>query len=164
RRGVPFLVYRDGTGGQLLVELGAGRERLTIGRRPSNGIALPWDAEVSRIHAALQRLGEDWVINDDGLSHNGTWINGQRVTGDRRHGQGHVARAVRALRHRGPAAERQARGPGDAGAAQRRSQQARPVSGTRVTESLDTLVTQASVRVTTTEAGLSPVGKSRTFA
>ena len=58
--------------------------RLTIGRRKSNDIVLDWDTEVSRIHAALERVGPDWLIADDGLSHNGTWINGGRVTGHQR--------------------------------------------------------------------------------
>ena len=48
-------------------------DRLTIGRRPSNDVALDWDSEVSRVHAALERIGEDWTVVDDGLSHNGTY-------------------------------------------------------------------------------------------
>ena len=37
-------------------------ERLTIGRSESNGVALPWDAEVSRVHASLERLGDEWTL------------------------------------------------------------------------------------------------------
>jgi hypothetical protein len=81
RRRTPFLAYRDGGGVQVLVELADLGDRLTIGRRKSNDIVLDWDAEVSRIHAALERIGSDWLIADDGLSHNGTWVNGGRVTG-----------------------------------------------------------------------------------
>src|SRR5215210_422247 len=84
RRGAPFLVYRTDAGGQVLVDLGGSADRLTIGRRASNEVALDWDARVSRVHAALERVGDDWAIMDDGLSHNGTWVNGERVTGRRR--------------------------------------------------------------------------------
>jgi pSer/pThr/pTyr-binding forkhead associated (FHA) protein len=96
RRGCPFLVYRDGAGAQAIValeELG----RLTIGRRPGNEIALPWDDEVSRVHAALERAGADWVVVDDGLSRNGTYVNGERVTGRRRLSEGDVVRFGKTL-------------------------------------------------------------------
>lgn len=84
RRGVPFLVYRTDAGDQLLLDLGAAAERVTIGRRASNDVPLEWDSRVSRVHAALERVGEEWALTDDGLSHNGTWVNGERVTGRRR--------------------------------------------------------------------------------
>jgi pSer/pThr/pTyr-binding forkhead associated (FHA) protein len=89
RRGEPFIVYRDGTGDQAIVALEE-HDRLTIGRRAGNEIALPWDEEVSRVHAALERLGSDWLVVDDGLSRNGTWVNGERVTGRRRLHDGDV--------------------------------------------------------------------------
>jgi pSer/pThr/pTyr-binding forkhead associated (FHA) protein len=84
RRGAPFLVYRTDTGDQALVDLGSAGDRLTIGRRASNDVALEWDSRVSRVHAALERVGEEWAVTDDGLSHNGTWVNGERTTGRRR--------------------------------------------------------------------------------
>jgi pSer/pThr/pTyr-binding forkhead associated (FHA) protein len=52
---------------------------VTIGRRPANDIALPWDHEVSRVHAELTRMGGEWVVCDEGMSHNGTFVNGERV-------------------------------------------------------------------------------------
>jgi pSer/pThr/pTyr-binding forkhead associated (FHA) protein len=78
----PFLLYRDPDGRRELFELSG--ERVTIGRRASCDVALPWDPEVSRLHAELVRLGEDWVVHDEGLSHNGTFVNGERVRGRRR--------------------------------------------------------------------------------
>ena len=84
RRGTPFLVYRDAGGAQLIVELVELGDRLTIGRREGNDIVLGWDIEVSRVHAGLERVGRDWLIADDGLSRNGTWVNGERVFGPRR--------------------------------------------------------------------------------
>jgi pSer/pThr/pTyr-binding forkhead associated (FHA) protein len=77
-----FLLYRDPDGRRELFELTG--ERVTIGRRASCDIALTWDAEVSRLHAELVHLGEDWVVHDEGLSHNGTFVNGERVRGRRR--------------------------------------------------------------------------------
>lgn len=84
QRGNAFLLYRDDEGRQVIFELEEGRERVAIGRRQSSDIALGWDPEVSRIHAALERLGRDWVLCDEGLSHNGSWVNGERVHGRRR--------------------------------------------------------------------------------
>jgi pSer/pThr/pTyr-binding forkhead associated (FHA) protein len=84
RRGLPFLLYRDGAGEQVVLDLVPGRERLTIGRRASNDVPLTWDGEVSRVHAELVCIGGDWIISDEGVSHNGTFVNGQRVRGRRR--------------------------------------------------------------------------------
>jgi pSer/pThr/pTyr-binding forkhead associated (FHA) protein len=84
RRGTPFLVYRTDADDQVLVDLGGAVDRLTIGRRAGNDVALEWDSRVSRVHAALERVGEDWAVMDDGLSHNGTWVNGERLAGRRR--------------------------------------------------------------------------------
>jgi pSer/pThr/pTyr-binding forkhead associated (FHA) protein len=84
RRSVPYLLYRDGEGGQRILPLDDARERVAIGRRPSSDIALSWDPEVSRLHAALERIGLDWVLCDEGLSHNGTSINGSRMRGRHR--------------------------------------------------------------------------------
>src|SRR5918998_4382869 len=83
-RGTPFLVFRDGEGRQRIVELPPTAERLTVGRRSSNDVALPWDTEASRVHAELERIGEDWIVADDGLSRNGSFVNGARLSGRRR--------------------------------------------------------------------------------
>jgi hypothetical protein len=84
RRGVPFLLYRDGDGHQRLAELDPADAPITVGRRPENGVALPWDVEVSRVHAQLERVGGDWALIDDGLSRNGSYVNGERVASRRR--------------------------------------------------------------------------------
>lgn len=84
QRGTPFLVYRTDNDEQILVDLGLAGDRLTIGRRGTNEVALEWDSRVSRLHASIERVGEDWAVMDDGLSHNGTWVNGERVTSRRR--------------------------------------------------------------------------------
>ena len=90
RSGAPFLLYRDGDGGQVIVPLDEQEDRITIGRRPSNEVSLDWDSEVSRVHAALERAGEEWTLVDDGLSHNGTYVAGERVTARRRLRDGDV--------------------------------------------------------------------------
>jgi pSer/pThr/pTyr-binding forkhead associated (FHA) protein len=78
----PFLLYRDGAGEQVVVELKPGR--LTIGRRAANDVALPWDPEVSRVHAELSHMGGEWIVCDEGVSYNGTFVNAERVRGRRR--------------------------------------------------------------------------------
>src|SRR4051794_19039871 len=82
--GLPFLLYRDGSGQQVVLELSPDRTQLTVGRRPSNDVALPWDSQVSRVHAEITRMGSDWILCDEGVSHNGTFVNGERVRGRRR--------------------------------------------------------------------------------
>ena len=90
RRGSPFLVYRDADDLQVIVDLLPLGDRITIGRRPTNEIVLDWDSEISRVHAALERIGDDWTVVDDGLSHNGTYLNGKRVTARERLHDGDV--------------------------------------------------------------------------
>lgn len=82
RAGLPFLVWRDGEGCQRIFTLGA-RRRLTVGRRASNDMVLGGDVEISRVHAELEPIAEDWAIADDGISRNGTFVNGHLVTGRR---------------------------------------------------------------------------------
>ena len=90
RHGDPFLVWRRDAGAQQLFALHPGLRRVTIGRGPSNDISLGWDTEVSRVHAELERLGGEWTLVGDGLSRNGTWINGARVSGRHRLRDGDV--------------------------------------------------------------------------
>jgi len=105
RAGLPFLVLRDGDGAQRLVELGADG-RLSIGRNPSNDISLPWDEEVSRLHAELECIGGEWTISDDGLSRNGTFVNGSRIGGRVRLRDGDIIRAgATAIAYRRPSDE-----------------------------------------------------------
>jgi hypothetical protein len=84
RRQRPFLLLRDGDGRQRIVDLGAAPERLTVGRSASSDVALPWDGEVSRVHATLERLGDEWTLVDDGRSRNGSFVDGERLQGRRR--------------------------------------------------------------------------------
>jgi pSer/pThr/pTyr-binding forkhead associated (FHA) protein len=65
-------------------------QRLTIGRSDDTDVALGWDGEVSRVHAQLERVGPSWTLVDDGLSRNGSFVNGERVAGRRRLADGDV--------------------------------------------------------------------------
>jgi hypothetical protein len=93
----PFLVYRDGGGTQQIFTLGEASDRFTVGRGSSNDICLDWDTEVSRVHSELCRIGDDWTVADDGLSRNGTYVNGERVVGRRRLHHGDVLRFGRTV-------------------------------------------------------------------
>ena len=80
RRGRPFLVFRDGDGAQRLLDLDD-QERVSIGRGSGNELSLSWDTEVSRLHAELEAIAGEWTVSDDGLSRNGTYVNGARISG-----------------------------------------------------------------------------------
>ncbi|WP_435591275.1 FHA domain-containing protein [Nocardia sp. bgisy118] len=79
-----LLRFTDDSGRQQELLLSPDQQRVTIGRSPQADLALRWDAEVSRLHASIEYLGAHWTIVDDGLSRNGTFVNGERVVGRRR--------------------------------------------------------------------------------
>jgi pSer/pThr/pTyr-binding forkhead associated (FHA) protein len=83
RRGLPFLLHLDGDGRQRIVALGEAGS-VSIGRAPSTDVPLGWDHEVSRLHAVLERDGGVWTIADEGLSRNGSFVNGRRLRGRQR--------------------------------------------------------------------------------
>lgn len=95
RAGTPFLVLRDGARRQRLLVLEPATKRVTIGRGTGNDMALEWDTEVSRLHAELECLGGEWTVSDDGLSRNGSFLNGQRISGRHRLRDGDVLRVGR---------------------------------------------------------------------
>ena len=82
--GRPFLLYRGGDDKQHLFFFAPGLTQVTVGRRQSADVVLDWDEQVSRLHARLERVEEDWTVVDDGLSRNGTFVNGERLSGRRR--------------------------------------------------------------------------------
>jgi pSer/pThr/pTyr-binding forkhead associated (FHA) protein len=78
----PFLLFSDSEGEEHRLVLNAGA--LTVGRRDEADLSLPWDPEVSRLHCELELKAGVWTIADDGLSQNGTFVNGIKVGGRRR--------------------------------------------------------------------------------
>lgn len=91
RIGAPFIIWRDASGTLCIREL-SDTATITIGRRSSNDVALTGDGEVSRLHARLELLGEEWTLVDDGLSRNGTFVNGERLSRRRRLADGDALR------------------------------------------------------------------------
>jgi hypothetical protein len=81
RRGSPYVLYRPHPDEQRIVELGPVMDRAAIGRQEACDIALPEDPSVSRVHAVLERIGDEWTLVDDGSSRNGSFVNGRRVHG-----------------------------------------------------------------------------------
>jgi hypothetical protein len=84
RSGRPFLLYRDGDGAQRLRVLDDATNWLTLGRSGETDVTLGWDERVSAVHAELHRAGGEWTVADDGLSTNGTFLNGARLHGRQR--------------------------------------------------------------------------------
>jgi pSer/pThr/pTyr-binding forkhead associated (FHA) protein len=79
-----YLVYADEQRHQRSLELNPGVERVRVGRGKAADLRIAWDREVSGVHAELERLGDGWALIDDGLSANGTYLNGERLSGRRR--------------------------------------------------------------------------------
>jgi pSer/pThr/pTyr-binding forkhead associated (FHA) protein len=88
RVGDAFLAFRDEQkrlGFFVVGASGEGRDSTsTVGRRAEADLSLAWDSEVSGLHAELHHIGGEWAIVDDGLSTNGTYVNGRRIAGRQR--------------------------------------------------------------------------------
>jgi hypothetical protein len=97
RIGAPFLVYRDDEGRQHIHSLAERSQSVTLGRREEADISVPWDPEMSRLHAELELRAGEWTVSDDGLSQNGTWVNGLRLAGRRRLSDGDLLRVGRTI-------------------------------------------------------------------
>ena len=104
--GAPFVHFRDGDGHLAVLALRAEGGAVVIGRASRADLVLGWDERVSRVHARLVLVGGDWTVEDDGLSRNGTWLNGERVRGLRRLADRDVVQVGRtSLVYRDPASE-----------------------------------------------------------
>ena len=67
------------TGAELVALEG---DRLTVGAHPAADVVLSSDRTVSRLHAVFEHFQVGWCIRDLG-SRNGTFVNGQRLAGER---------------------------------------------------------------------------------
>ncbi|HEX4436823.1 MAG TPA: FHA domain-containing protein [Solirubrobacteraceae bacterium] len=95
QRAEAFLAFRDEQE-QLRFFSTEGRDGAsTLGRRPEADLCIAWDSEVSGLHAEIHHAGGEWTIADDGLSTNGTFVDGQRVAGRRRLRDGNRVRIGR---------------------------------------------------------------------
>jgi pSer/pThr/pTyr-binding forkhead associated (FHA) protein len=77
--GEAYLARRNPWGEQRRWPLPPEGGAVTIGRASSADVCLSEDSQVSRVHAVLERVGGLWTIVDDGLSRNGTFLNGRRL-------------------------------------------------------------------------------------
>ena len=59
-----------------------GGVRYTIGKRGDADLSITSDAAVSGMHVLLERAGAVWCVRDLG-SRNGTFVNGERLFGER---------------------------------------------------------------------------------
>ncbi|HYH60831.1 MAG TPA: FHA domain-containing protein [Solirubrobacterales bacterium] len=91
-----FLEHPGAEGAAEIFELPA-EGRITIGRDDSAELVIEGDEQVSRVHAELERIAGNWVISDDGLSRNGTWIGSARIAGRRRLADGDAVRIGRSV-------------------------------------------------------------------
>jgi pSer/pThr/pTyr-binding forkhead associated (FHA) protein len=57
-------------------------DRVTVGKDTTNDVVVSTDATVSRLHAVLERFSSGWCLRDLG-SRNGTFVNGERLFGER---------------------------------------------------------------------------------
>jgi pSer/pThr/pTyr-binding forkhead associated (FHA) protein len=83
RAQTPFLIYRDADDRQQILVLTPSAGRLRVGRDPMCELCLGHDDRVSRLHAELENVGEVWTVADHGLSRNGSFVNEERVVGQR---------------------------------------------------------------------------------
>jgi FHA domain len=79
RSGRPFLVFHDRNGQQQVFLFESDATTAAVGRLPTSNVVIDWDNQVSRTHARFEHGPDGWVVVDDGLSSNGTFVNEQRV-------------------------------------------------------------------------------------
>jgi FHA domain-containing protein len=117
RAGRPFLLYTDGDGTQRVFSFEPGTPQVPVGRQPSSGLVIDWDNEVSRLHARFEQVDGDWTVVDEGLSRNGTFVNGERLSGRSRLNDGDTVRfGATTMTFRSPQGEVQAGPAAGAGA------------------------------------------------
>ncbi|MFX0578261.1 FHA domain-containing protein [Nocardia nepalensis] len=78
------LSHRVGHGNWREIPLDHDMQGMTIGRSEAADITVTADATVSRLHAIIKRVCDWWVVIDNGLSTNGTFVNGERIGGLRK--------------------------------------------------------------------------------
>lgn len=106
REGWPALLMRLPSEELFVLALSEEQRVVTLGRHNQNVVTVDWDPEVSRTHTVIERLGHSWYVLDDGVSRNGTYVNGRRLDGRHRLTDGDLIRIGATLigfRHKGGA-------------------------------------------------------------
>lgn len=85
---IAYLVYDDAGGRERSYMLDGRSSPITVGRDSPADVWLSWDHRVSRKHAQLECEGDAWLLVDEGISSNGSFVNDERINGRRelRHG------------------------------------------------------------------------------
>ncbi|MFE7798124.1 FHA domain-containing protein [Nocardia sp. NPDC057440] len=86
------LSHRVGHGIWREIPLDPNEPGVTIGRSKAADITVITDATVSRLHAIIERVSDCWVVIDNGMSTNGTFVNGERISGRRKLNSGDTIR------------------------------------------------------------------------
>ncbi len=92
RTGQPFFAYRNEDGEHQLHLISEETTEVWIGREPQADLQLGWDPEASSLHVQIVVVRGACTLIDEGLSSNGTFVNGERVGGRRRLRDGDVLR------------------------------------------------------------------------
>ncbi|MFE6920234.1 FHA domain-containing protein [Nocardia sp. NPDC057663] len=79
--GVCTLTLESGNGTRREYRLDRYAGIISIGRSDAADIAVSEDSTVSRLHAVIEQICDCWVVVDDGMSTNGTFVNGERIGG-----------------------------------------------------------------------------------
>jgi len=109
RGGRPVLLYRDGDDREQVFSFEPGSAEASVGRHESSDLVLDWDGQVSRLHARFERVDGGWAVVDDGISRNGTFVNGERLSGRHRLSDGDSVRfGSTTMTFRSPQVEAQA--------------------------------------------------------
>ncbi len=109
RAGRPFVLFDDPDDGQQLFVFAPGSTAASVGRQPPVDVLLDFDEQVSRVHARFEQVGDGWEVVDDGLSRNGTFVNGHRVNVRCRLNDGDILRfGSTTVTYRSPGAEQPA--------------------------------------------------------
>jgi hypothetical protein len=107
RAGRPFLLFSDHDRRQRLFFFAPDMAQASVGRQSSSDLVLDWDDQVSRLHARFERAADGWEVVDDGISRNGTFVNGERLSGRRRLEDGDTVRfGMTAVTFRSPKHDR----------------------------------------------------------
>lgn len=122
RRGRHFLAFVDGSARQRAYTLRLEKSPVSVGRSSGNDLSLPWDGDVSRRHAELRWDGAQWMVSDTHRSRNGSFVNGQRVSGQHPLADGDVLRVGHtSMLYRAPGSAVHAIPPDESGATTTRS-------------------------------------------